>query len=85
MKETLLTKLQREARGIMAEYGANKMSYMMRDMDEFIANTLKQAVESLTDGAILGSDGTRNCYFIPMERIDTLTDAQKILGVDLPE
>lgn len=38
-----------EARGIMAEYGANKMSYMMEDMDKFITTLLTKHEEAVVE------------------------------------
>ena len=83
MKETLtlLERCQREAYEEWNKLAGGNLS-VPEILDTLTANTLKQAAESLTDGVMLGSDGTRNCYFIPMERIDALTDAQRLLGED---
>lgn len=37
-----LRELQEDARGVMAEYGSNKMSYMMIDLDKVVAQAYHQ-------------------------------------------
>jgi len=81
MKETLLTKLQREAR----EYFMtdNHTSVDAEKLNTLIANTLKQAAEALEGMKHICTEECYCCGHPPCEyemgHTDALTDAQKVL------
>jgi hypothetical protein len=87
MKETLLQRCQREAREKLQDFdfeqiwndeGAENLNVLI---DTLIANTLKQAAEAIE----VMVKNNKDPYMFPLTERRFLTDAQKVLGVDLSE